>query len=58
MWSAVGHIGMNVVQHGALPEHARMYCFNDSMEISEGSTELRCIDTGDSPSGCQSSKGQ
>jgi hypothetical protein len=24
MWSAVGHIRMDVVQHDTLPEHARM----------------------------------
>ena len=39
MWSAVGHIRMDVVRHDTLPEHARMHGCDGSMEISEGSTE-------------------
>jgi hypothetical protein len=49
VWSAVGHFRMDVVQHDTLPEHARMHCCDGSMEISEGSTELRCTDTGTGP---------
>ena len=58
MWSAVGHIRMDVVQHDTLHEHARMHDCDDSMEILEGSIELQHTDTGDSPVGCQSTKGQ
>jgi len=58
MWSAVGHIRMDVVQHDTLPERARMHGCDDSMEILEGSIEVRCTDNGDRPPGFQSTKGQ
>jgi hypothetical protein len=49
---------MDIVQHDTLPEHVRMHGCDDSMEISEGSTELQCTDTDDRSPECQSTKGQ
>jgi len=57
MWSTVGHIRMDVVQHDTPPERARMHGCDDNTEISEGSAELQCTDTGDRPPEYQSTKG-
>ena len=43
---------MDVVQHDTIPERARMHVCDEGVEISGGSTELRCTDSGDRPLGC------